>query len=142
MSREHRNRSKCGVTTGKRYKNRDLNVCLTLNRLVSALDINVSQEVVERDLELILYRQSGLTMNSISQEMHTNYTQTQKVLSFLQSKGYVTEEKANRARKVKITKQGVLFIQRYNDYYVRTYAEIIQEHYRFGRLPAWFRAEV
>jgi predicted transcriptional regulator len=74
--------------------------------------------------------------------MRTNYSQTSKVLDFLSSKGYVTVEFDDRSRRVKITKQGVLFIRRFNGYYAQTYTELIQEHYRYGRLPAWFRAEV
>jgi predicted transcriptional regulator len=81
-------------------------------------------------------------MNSISHEIRTNYKQTHKVLSFLTSKGYVDMRTEDRSHKIMITKQGVLFIRRFNGYYAKTYADIIQEHYRFGRLPAWFRAEV
>ncbi len=137
-------RPKISVRGGerRRYKNRDLYVCLALNRLVGGLDIDISQNGLEGDLEKLIHYQNGLPKNTISIEMHTNYSQTNKVLSFLQSKGYVVVESTDRAYRVKITKEGVLFIRKTNGYFAQTYAETIMDHYRYARLPAWFRAEV
>ena len=131
-----------GKSTGKKYKNRDLYVCLALNRLVRALDIDVSQDGLEQNLDALLYHQHGLPKNTISNEIKTNYKQTNKVITFLRSKGFVTVEASEKAHLVKITKEGVLFIRRSNGYFAETYADLIQQPYRYTRLPAWFRTKV
>ena len=130
-----------GTGPRKKYKNRDLYVCLALNKLVGAMDIDIGQKGLEAELDRVLLYQQGLPKNSLSNEMHTNYSQTRKVLDFLRSKGYVTVESSDRVHLVKITKDGILFIRKTNGYFAQTYADTIQDHYKYSRLPAWFRAE-
>ncbi len=126
----------------RKYKNRDLYVCLTLNKLVSEMDVDVNQDSLEESLDLLVYNQDGLPKNMISKEIRTNYVQTRKILEFLQTKGFITMEPTERSHNVKITKSGVLFIRKSNFYFAQTYADTIQEHFQFTRLPAWFRSEV
>lgn len=125
----------------RRYKNRDLYVCLTLNKLVSALDVDIHQTGLEDNLDLLVYNQDGLPKNVISKEIRTNYVQTRKILNFLIGKKFITMESNERSHTIKITKQGILFIRKSNFYFAQTYSDTIEEHFQFKGLPAWYRAE-
>ena len=36
----------------------------------------------------------------------------------------------------------VLYLRQFNAYFVRTYNDIIQDHYRFKQMPRWFQVEL
>jgi hypothetical protein len=40
---------------------------------------------------------------------------------------------------VRITREGVLHIRKYNEFYRRIYEEQIRDHYRFTKAPFWLR---
>jgi len=136
------NRRAGGAKTGqrKRYKTKDLYVCFALNRLARDLDIDVNTLGFESGLDMLLLRQRGITKLEISHEIRTNHVQTEKLLEALVSKGLATVEGCGKAYRVKITREGLMFVHRFNGFYATEYGEIINEHYRYVGLPAWFRA--
>ena len=125
----------------KKYKTKELYICFALNRLVQELDIDLYQEGLEEELDLILYRQKGIPKTEISYEIRTNHHQTNKILEFLQEKNYVEVEKGERSYTVKITKEGVVYIRKFNEFFINMYEDIIRDHYKYKKLPAWFYLE-
>ena len=125
----------------KKYKTKELYICFTLNRLVQELDIDLYKQDLERDLDRILLRQKGLSKMEISYEIRSNHFQTNSILEILREKGYVAVEEGERSYTIRITKEGVLYIRKYNEFFIDMYEDIIHEHYRFKKLPAWFDVE-
>lgn len=122
----------------KKYKSKELYICFALNRLVQELDIDLYQDDLEPELDKILYKQKGVAKYVISNEIRTNHHQTNKILEHLQEKNYVTLEKEDRSYTIKITKEGVLYIRKFNEFFIGMYEDIIRDHYKFKKLPAWF----
>jgi predicted transcriptional regulator len=125
----------------KRYKSKELYICFTLNRLVQELDIDIYQIDIEPDLDRILLGQRGTSKMEICNEIRTNHFQTNKILGSLKEKGYVSIEETQRAYIIKITKDGVLYIRKYNEFFINMYEDLIRDHYKFKKLPAWFNIE-
>lgn len=125
----------------KKYKTKELYICFTLNRLVQELDIDLYGPNLETELDKILLYQHGVSKMGISDEIRSNHFQTNKILEALKEKGYVSIETGERSYVIKITKAGVLYIRKYNEFFISMYQDIIQEHYRFKKLPAWFSSE-
>ena len=122
----------------KKYKTKELYICFALNRLVQELDIDIYQEGLEEGLDALLLHQKGLPKTEISYEIRTNHHQTNKILEFLEEKDYVSVEKGERSYTVKITKEGILYIRRFNEFFISMYEDIIRDHYKYKKLPAWF----
>jgi predicted transcriptional regulator len=125
----------------KKYKTKELYICFALNRLVQELDIDLYQDGLEEELDAILYRQRGIPKTEISNEIRTNHHQTNKILEFLLEKAYVEVEKGERSYTVKITKEGLIYIRRFNEFFISMYEDIIRDHYKYKKLPAWFYLE-
>ncbi len=51
----------------------------------------------------------------------------------------MTVEASEGRYRVKITREGVSHIRRYNDFYRKIYQEQIRDHYRFRQPPFWLR---
>ena len=62
-----------------------------------------------------------------------------RVIESLQNDGHVTVEVAEGRYRVRITRDGVLHIRRYNEFYRKIYNEQIRDHYRFTKAPFWLR---
>lgn len=121
----------------KKYKTKELYICFTLNRLVQELDVDLYGPNLESELDRILMDQKGVSKMEVSDEIRSNHFQTNKILEALKEKGYVTVEPGEKSYVIKITKDGVLYIRKYNEFFISMYQDIIQEHYRFKKLPAW-----
>lgn len=127
---------------GKRYKTRELYMCLALNRLISELDIDLYQDNLEDMLEDILETRTCVVSKAeISYEIKSNHTMTNAVLDRLKDMGLVEVAQIGRSYDVGITKKGVLYARRFNEYYIATFQDLIKEHYRYTRLPSWFSVE-
>lgn len=129
-----------GAGKARRNKNRDIYVCLALNRLARDLDIDVNSHGWEDGVDMLLLRQRGVTKLEISHEIRTNHIQTEKLLKTLAEKRLAKVEGCEKAYSVKITQEGLKFVHRFNGFYASEYGELISEHYKYVGLPAWFRA--
>ena len=128
-----------GAGKAKRNKNRDIYVCLALNRLARDLDIDVNSHGWEDGVDMLLLRQRGVTKLDISHEIRTNHIQTEKLLQLLAERGLATTQACNKAYSVKITREGLMFVHKFNRFYATEYGDLINEHYRYVGPPAWFR---
>ncbi len=123
------------------YKDYKIYSCFVLNRLVSEVDIDLYQEGLEEKLDHILESgQPGLSKEEVKHEIRSNHHMTNKVLENLQEDGLVTVDKQDGRYRVRITREGVLYLRKYNAFYKEIYEEQIRDHYRFrGELPFWLR---
>ncbi len=125
----------------KKYKSWELYMCLALNRLVMELDIDLYQEGLEGKLEQILTKsKSKVPKSEISYEIKSNYQMTNKILKKLKGMGLIEIEQSERSYNISITKKGVLYIRKYNEFYVSMYEDIIRDHYKYRPIPSWFKA--
>ena len=124
----------------RKYKSWELYMCLTLNRLVMELNIDLYQEGLEDKLdEIMAEREAKLPKSEISYEIKSNYQMTNKILSKLEDMGLVKIERSERNYDISITKKGVLYIRKYNEFYISMYEEIIRDHYKYKPIPSWFK---
>jgi len=126
----------------KKYKSWELYICLALNRLVMELGIDLYQDELEDKLDEILKKSDmKLPKSEISYEIKSNYQMTNKILNRLKEMGLVEIEHSERSYNISITKKGVLYIRKYNEFYISMYEDIIRDHYRFRPIPAWFKVD-
>jgi predicted transcriptional regulator len=124
----------------RKYKSWELYMCLTLNRLVMELNIDLYQDGLEDKLdEILAEREAKLPKSEISYEIKSNYQMTNKILNKLEKMELVKIERSERSYDISITKKGVLYIRKYNDFYVSMYEEIIRDHYKYKPIPSWFK---
>ena len=126
----------------RRYKSWELYSCLALNRLAGELDIDIYQENIEEVLDRTFAEGvPSIPKVEISFEIKSNHQMTNKVLKKLEADGLVTIHKDDRVYNISITRQGIIYLRRFNSYFVHTYNDIIQDHYRYRQLPRWFEAD-
>ena len=128
--------------SARQYKDAKIYSCFVLNRLVSALGIDLYQEGLEEKLDDILERSEAVvTKADIRHEIRSNHNMTEKVLSGLVEEGLVriVHDPAENRYRIMITKTGVLHARRFNEFYAQLYEEQIRDHYRYRELPPWFR---
>jgi predicted transcriptional regulator len=124
---------------GRKYKDYKIYSCFVLNKLVSALGIDLYQENLEEKLDDILKeRPQELTKAEIRHEIRSNHNMTEKILNELVDEGHIEIERLERKYCVRITKKGVLHIRKFNEFYAQIYEAQIRDHYRYRDLPAWF----
>jgi predicted transcriptional regulator len=125
----------------KKYKSWELYMCLALNRLVMELDIDLYQDGLEDKLEQILTKsKSKVPKSEISYEIKSNYQMTNKILKKLKGMGLIEIDQSERSYNISITKEGVLYIRKYNEFYISMYEDIIRDHYKYRPIPSWFKA--
>lgn len=121
------------------YKDLVIYGCFVLNHLVAGLGIDLYQENLEAKLDAILPRQAGISKEEVKREIKSNHFMTERVLEALVRDAHVTVEQVEGHYRVRITKEGVLHIRKYNEFYLKIYQEQIRDHYRFTKPPFWLR---
>jgi predicted transcriptional regulator len=121
------------------YKDLVIYGCFVLNRLVAGLGIDLYQENLEAKLDAILPRQAGISKEEVKREIKSNHFMTERVLEALLKDAYVTVEQTEGHYRVRITREGVLHIRKYNEFYRKIYQEQIRDHYRFTKAPFWLQ---
>ena len=121
------------------YKDLVIYGCFVLNRLVAALGVDLYQEGLEGKLEAILAGQSGISKEEVKREIKSNHFMTDRVLEHLLKDALVAIEAAEGRYRVRITREGVLHIRKYNEFYRKIYEEQIRDHYRYTKAPFWLR---
>jgi predicted transcriptional regulator len=125
--------------TGRKYKDYKIYSCFILNRLVSALGIDLYQKDLDEKISDILSSKvHGLTKADIRHEIRSNHNMTEKILKELEDEGFIEIEKLERKYKVKITAKGVLHIRKFNEFFIQIYEAQIRDHYKYRELPSWF----
>ncbi|UCF07722.1 MAG: hypothetical protein JSW28_08785 [Thermoplasmata archaeon] len=126
---------------GKRYKDYKFYCCITLNRLVSAMGIDLYQpglgEKVDNILGTIDYR---VTKADIMHEIRSNHKMTNKVLKDLEEDGFIRIVKEERGYSIKITKEGIMHIRKFNEFYAKLFGPQLREAYKYRELPSALRA--
>lgn len=121
------------------YKDLVIYGCFVLNRLVAGMGIDLYQDGLESKLELLLTNQRGMSKEEVKREIKSNHFMTDRVIEALQKDGHVTVEVVDERYRIRITRDGVLHIRRYNEFYRKIYNEQIRDHYRFTKAPFWLR---
>lgn len=122
------------------YKDHKIYCCFTLNRLVAQLGIDLYQQDLESKLDRLLSENvGGVSKEEVKHEIRSNHYMTNKVIEKLVEDGLVTVENNDGRYQVRITRQGVLYIRKYNEFFLNIYAEQIRDHYRYRGLPHWAR---
>ena len=126
----------------KKYKSWELYICLALNRLVMELDIDLYQAGLEEKIDEIFSKSSSKVPKSeISYEIKSNYQMTNKILNKLKKMGLIEIDQSERSYNISITKKGVLYIRKYNEFYISMYEDIIRDHYKYRPIPSWFKVK-
>lgn len=122
------------------YKDLVIYGCFVLNRLVSEWGVHLEQEGLEAKLDdLLAARPVFLTKEQVKREIRSNHYMATKVLEALADQGLVRVEAEEGRYCIFLTKEGVLHIRRYNDFYRRVYQEQIRDHYRYRPAPGPLR---
>ena len=122
------------------YKDYKIYCCFDLNRLVSDIDIDLYQEGLEERLDEILeQKDASLSKEDIKHEIKSNHVMTNKVLSRLEEDGFIEISQKGTRYGIKITKEGVLHVRQFNEFYRRIYHEQILDHCKYREIPAWAR---
>lgn len=122
------------------YKDYKIYCCFTLNRLVSELGIDLYQPDLDSKIgDILAAHPHGISKEEIKHEIRSNHFMTNKVLEKLQEDGLVRIEPREGRYEVSITKEGVLYIRKYNEFFMSIYKEQIREHYKYRGLPHWAR---
>ena len=126
----------------RRYKDHKIYCCFVLNRLVSEMGIDLYQEGLEGKLDgLLAERTRPLSKEEIKHEIRSNHYMTEKVIQALAEDGFVKVEMDEGRYRIGITREGVLHVRKFNEFYREIYREQIRDHYRFKKMPYWFDGE-
>lgn len=123
----------------RRYKDLVIYGCFVLNRLVADMGIALYQDELEDKLTRVLPAQRGMSKEEVKREIKSNHFMTDRVVEALQKEGHVTVEAVEGRYRIRITREGVMHIRRYNEFYRKIYLEQIRDHYRFTKAPFWLR---
>jgi hypothetical protein len=121
------------------YKDLVIYGCFVLNRLVADLGIDLYQDGLEAKLDVLLPAQRGMSKEELKREIKSNHFMTDRVIEALQKDGHVTVESIEGRYRIRITRDGILHIRHYNEFYRKIYNEQIRDHYRFTKAPFWLR---
>jgi predicted transcriptional regulator len=122
------------------YKDYKIYCCLALNRLVSEMGIDLYQPELESKLDQILASwPKGVSKEDIKHEIRSNHFMTNKVIEELERQGLVRVEIKDGQYEIRITKEGILYIRRYNEFFLKIYEEQIRDHYKYHGMPHWTR---
>ncbi len=121
------------------YKDLVIYGCFVLNRLVADMGIDLYQDALESKLEIVLPNQRGMSKEEVKREIRSNHFMTDRVIEALQKERHVDVEVVDGRYRIRITREGVLHIRRYNEFYRKIYTEQIRDHYRFTTAPFWLR---
>jgi len=121
------------------YKDHKVYCCFALNRLISELGIDIYQADLEERLDQILSDPPTVSKEEIKHEIRSNHFMTNKVIEKLEEDGLVKVEKIDGKYRIRITKEGVIYARKYNQFFLNIYREQIRDHYRYGGVPHWAR---
>ena len=121
------------------YKDYKVYCCFALNRLVSELGIDIYQPGLEGRLDDILKDPPSVSKEEIKHEIRSNHFMTNKVIEKLEEDGLAQVHMEDGKYRIAITKEGVLYVRRYNQFFLNIYREQIRDHYRYGGMPHWAR---
>ena len=123
----------------RQYKDYRIYSCIVLNRLASELGINLYQKDLETKLDSVLDKEYSVTKADVMHEIRSNHKMTEKVLAFLEKEGWITIIPGERGYKIRITKEGILHLQKFNEFYIKLYEGQIRNHYKYRGEPNWIR---
>jgi len=104
------------------------------------MDIDLYQEDLERKLpRLFEDGVTGLSKEELKHEIRSNHVMTNRVIDDLSSQGLVSVDKVDGRYSISITPEGVIYIRRYNEFFLSIYEEQIRDHYRYRNSPQWVR---
>src|SRR5438309_10119880 len=113
------------------YKDLVIYGCFVLNRLVAEMGIDLYQDALEAKLALVLPSQHGLSREEVKREIKSNHFMTDRVIESLQMEGHASVEVVEGHYRIRITREGVFHIRRFNEFYLEAYLRQIQVSYLF-----------
>ena len=124
------------------YKDHKIYSCFALNLLVSKLNIDLYQDDLEGKIDKVLAENpGGVSKEEVKHEIRSNHFMTNKGIEKLVEDHLVTVEAKENRYEVRITKAGVLYIRKYNEFFLSMYREQIEEHYQYRGMPHWARGK-
>jgi predicted transcriptional regulator len=121
------------------YKDYKVYCCFALNRLVSEFDIDIYQPGLDEKLDEVIDGSRTLSKEEIKHEIRSNHFMTNKVIEKLEEDGLVEMEIEDGKYRIRITKEGIMHVRKYNQFFLNIYREQIKNHYRYGGMPHWAR---
>ncbi len=122
------------------YKDLIIYGCFVLNRLVSDLGIHLAQDGLEGKLDAVLAANPvSVTKEQVKREIRSNHYMTTKVIEYLARENYVRVEEQEGRYRIFLTREGVLHVRKYNEFYRRVYQEQIRDHYAYRPPPGPLR---
>ncbi len=122
------------------YKDHKIYCCLALNRLVSEMGIDLYQHDLESKLDKLFSEPiPAVSKEDIKHEIRSNHFMANKVIEELEAEGFVKVELKDGKYNIRITKEGVLYVRRYNEFFLNIYKEQIRDHYKYHGMPHWAR---
>ena len=124
------------------YKDHKIYSCFALNLLVSKLNIDLYQDGLEEKIDKVLAEHpDGVSKEEIKHEIRSNHFMTNKVIEKLVEDRLASVEAREGRYEVRITREGVLYIRKYNEFFLSMYREQIEEHYQYRGMPHWARGK-
>ena len=123
----------------KRYKDYRFYAFIALNYIVSDLDISIFQKGLSEIIDPILEHQTGRSKSAIMYEIRSNHTMTNKVLKYLEDEDLVIIERKGGEYRIKITKQGIMYLREYSRFYLSLFKNEIASLYRYTEVPSWVK---
>ena len=123
----------------KRYKDFRFYAFVALNYMSSTLDIDIFQKDLSKKIGPILDGQEGVSKSAIMYEIRSNHNMTNKVISYLEDENLVIVESGDDGYKVKITKQGIMYLREYTRFYISLFKNEIADLYKFRGAPGWVK---
>jgi len=121
------------------YKDYKAYCYFALNRLISELGVDLYQSNLEGKLDEILFDPPTVSKEEIKHEIRSNHFMTNKVIEKLEEDGLIKVDKVDGKYQIRITREGILYAQKYNRFFLSIYREQIRDHYRYGGMPHWAR---
>ena len=80
-----------------------------------------------------------MTKEQVKREIRSNHYMTTKVIEALRNQGLVRVEESEGHYRIFPTREGILHVRRYNEFYRRVYQEQIRDHYKYRPPPGPLR---
>lgn len=98
------------------------------------------QDDLEKKIDKILENDKTMvSKEDIKHEIKSNHYMTDKVLKKLEEDGFIRLDRIENRYRIRITREGVLHVRKYNTFYAEMYKREMIAHYQYKELPDWFK---
>lgn len=116
------------------YKDAKIYMYIALRRVFGELGTDLHQPNLENIIDDVLEKASyRVTKEDIKHEIMSNHYMTNKVLRTLEKEGHILIEKKGKEYNIKITREGVLHLHRFDRFYREIYRQQLKMHYAYRK---------